>query len=91
MIKVIIFLYVVIAMLYYLLTVWLFTSEIVLEDRKASQIDLFDGLTNIDVRRGAYKICKNNEILYFLLISICGLIGGFGLPIIIVFKIFKRG
>ena len=90
MIKVIIFLYVVIAMLYYLLTVWLFTSDKV-ANSIVGIIPIVDGDSANDIREGINEICKNNDVLYFLLISICGLIGGFGLPILIITGAFKRG
>lgn len=88
MIKGIIFGYVVIAMLYYLVTVWLFTSEIALES-EISQIPIIDGMTSKDLRIHGYKMCKNNDVLYFLFVSICGMIGGFCLPITLLIRIIK--
>ena len=89
-IKGIIFVYVIIAMGYYLLTVWLFTSEMV-ANSIVGIIPIVDGDSANDINEEINKICKNNDVLYFLFVSICGLIGGFGLPIIILTKVIKRG
>lgn len=89
MIKGIIFAYVVIAMLYYLLTVVLFCSTTI----KNSIIGIMpmhsDGNTINDLSEWAIKFCKNNSIIYFIFISILGLIGGFALPIILLSKLIK--
>lgn len=89
MIKVIIFAYVVIAMFYYLLTVVLFCSTTI----KNSIIGIMpiydDGNTINDVTEIAIKMCKNSSVKYFIFISICGLIGGFSLPIMLLSKLIK--
>ena len=89
-IKGIIFAYVIIAMGYYFLTVCLFASKKV-EDSIIDIMPLCEGDSLKDVKEGIDSIVNGNDILWFLFISVCGLIGGFGLPIIILSKVFKRG
>lgn len=89
MIKGIIFGYVVIAMLYYLLTVVLFCSTAIKNSIIGIMPMYSDGNTINDLSEWAIKFCKNNDVIYFIFISILGLIGGFGLPIILLSKLIK--
>lgn len=90
MIKGIIFAYVVIAMLYYLLTVCLFASKTI-ENSIIDIMPIINGDTLSDLKKDVRDMVHDNDILCFLVISICGLIGGFGLPILIITGAFKRG
>lgn len=89
MIKGIIFGYVVIAMLYYLLTVVLLSSDIVRNSIVGIMPIYSDATTINDLNDSIMKICKNNSAIYFIFISMCGLIGGFGLPIMLLIRIIK--
>ena len=89
MVKGIIFAYVVIAMIYYLLTVVVFCSNIVRNSIVGIMPIYSDTTTINDLNDSIMKICKNNSAIYFIFISICGLIGGFGLPIMLLSKLIK--
>ena len=89
MIKGIIFAYVVIAMIYYLLTVVLLCSTTI-RNSIVGIMPMFGNSDTInDISDSIMKICKNNSVIYFIVISICGLIGGFGLPIMLLIQIIK--
>jgi len=89
MIKGIIFAYIVMAMIYYLLTVVVFCSNIVRNSIVGIMPIYSDTTTINDLNDSIMKICKNNSAIYFIFISICGLIGGFGLPIMLLSKLIK--
>jgi len=89
MIKGLIFAYIVMAMIYYLLTVVVFCSNIVRNSIVGIMPIYSDTTTINDLNDSIMKICKNNSAIYFIFISICGLIGGFGLPIMLLSKLIK--
>ena len=69
MIKGIIFGYVVIAMLYYLLTVVLLSSTTIRNSIVGIMPIFGNGDTMNDLNDSIMKICKNNSVIYFIFIG----------------------